>query len=83
MWKYKDHPNVTSYFHDLSSLHKVTLETKNEASFAKIKELLQSENLLFHEWIEEPEHISTALCTIPYRKVDVGTVFKKCQLYAG
>lgn len=62
-------------------MHKVILETKNEISFRRIIDLLKEKELIYYEWVEQPENISTCLATLPYKRSDIGDVFKKCQLF--
>ncbi|KAJ1822037.1 hypothetical protein LPJ56_003142, partial [Coemansia sp. RSA 2599] len=62
------------------SMHKVALETKNEASLLKMAENLKEKNIPFYLWIEQPENIPTCLATIPVVRSDLGDALKKCSL---
>ncbi|KAJ2706881.1 peptidyl-tRNA hydrolase domain-containing protein 1 [Coemansia sp. IMI 203386] len=65
IWKHRDDERVKSYTADLESMHKVTLETKNEASLLKMADNLKEKNIPYHLWIEQPENIPTCLATVP------------------
>ncbi|KAJ2852477.1 hypothetical protein J3B02_003469 [Coemansia erecta] len=80
MWKYRDDERVKAYTADLESMHKVALETKNEASLLKMAENLKEKNIPYHLWIEQPENIPTCLATIPVMRSDLGDALKKCSL---
>jgi hypothetical protein len=63
-------------------MHKVTLEIKNEGQLLKLAQGLASAGVGHKVWIEEPEHIPTALATYPVsRTPELSALFKKCQLY--
>ena len=56
-------------------------QVKNENQLRKVSQLLDEQSLSHYQWIEQPENIFTALATAPYRKSEVGEVFRKnCQL---
>ncbi|KAJ1849302.1 hypothetical protein LPJ73_003758 [Coemansia sp. RSA 2703] len=80
IWKFRDDERVKEYTSDLENMHKVALETKNEASLLKMAENLKQRNIPFHLWIEQPENIPTCLATIPVMRSDLGDALKKCQL---
>ncbi|KAJ1875322.1 hypothetical protein LPJ57_004699 [Coemansia sp. RSA 486] len=80
IWKHRDDERVKSYTANLESMHKVTLETKNEASLLKMADNLKEKNIPYHLWIEQPENIPTCLATVPVMRSDLGDALKKCSL---
>ncbi|KAI9478633.1 MAG: peptidyl-tRNA hydrolase II domain-containing protein [Benjaminiella poitrasii] len=80
----REDENTKAYLENLDNMHKVVLETKNEGSLEKLAEVLQTYNVSFKKWIEQPENIPTALATAPLRSrsPEVLEAFKKyCSLY--
>ncbi|KAJ3405180.1 peptidyl-tRNA hydrolase domain-containing protein 1 [Chytriomyces hyalinus] len=71
------HPDTNTHF----TVYQVVLETKNEASLAKVEAELTQRGILHHKWIEQPEGIAACIATAPYLRDDVKDCFKKCQLY--
>ncbi|KAI9503263.1 peptidyl-tRNA hydrolase II domain-containing protein [Coemansia spiralis] len=80
LWQHREDERVKIYMADIESMHKVTLETKNEASLLKAAENLKEKNIPFHLWIEQPENIPTCLATIPVMRSDLDDALKKCSL---
>ncbi|KAJ2316109.1 hypothetical protein IWW52_003811 [Coemansia sp. RSA 2704] len=80
LWKHRDDERVRSYTNNLDSMHKVVLETKNEASLLKMAENLKQQGIPFHLWTEQPENIPTCLATVPVMRSELGDVLKKCSL---
>ncbi|KAJ2347042.1 hypothetical protein GGF43_004847 [Coemansia sp. RSA 2618] len=80
MWKFRDDERVSDYTSDLDSMHKVVLETKNEASLLKMAENLKQKDIPYYLWTEQPENIPTCLATVPVMRSDLGDALKKCSL---
>ncbi|KAJ1762052.1 hypothetical protein IW142_003226 [Coemansia sp. RSA 564] len=80
MQKYRDDERVKTYVDDINSMHKVVLETKNEASLLKMAENLKQNNIPYYLWTEQPENIPTCLATVPVVRSDLGDALKKCSL---
>ncbi|KAJ1905666.1 hypothetical protein IWQ60_012234 [Tieghemiomyces parasiticus] len=81
LWQFKDTPQVQDYVANLDGMHKVVLETKNEASLRKAAEGLQAKGIDYYMWVEQPENILTCLATAPTQRSLVSEVTKKCQLW--
>ncbi|KAI8832948.1 peptidyl-tRNA hydrolase II domain-containing protein [Chytriomyces cf. hyalinus JEL632] len=79
--KHHTEARVAEYLSDVEGMRKVVLETKNEASLAKVEAELKERGILHHKWIEQPEGIAACIATAPYLRDDVKDCFKKCQLY--
>ncbi|KAJ1952834.1 hypothetical protein DL89DRAFT_267358 [Linderina pennispora] len=80
MWKYREDERVRDYATSLDSMHKVTLETKNENSLLKMADNLKQQGIPYYLWTEQPENIPTCLATVPVMRSDLGDALKKCQL---
>ncbi|KAJ2398498.1 hypothetical protein GGI23_003200 [Coemansia sp. RSA 2559] len=80
LWKHQDDERVKQYMSDLDTMHKVTMETKNEASLLKVAASLKEKNVPFYLWIEQPENMPTCLATVPVVRSDLGDSMKKCSL---
>ncbi|KAI9015051.1 peptidyl-tRNA hydrolase II domain-containing protein [Gaertneriomyces semiglobifer] len=76
----QDDPDVIDYFKDLPRMHKVTYETKNEASLTKVCNVFDENGVVYHRWIEQPENIPTCLATKPYRRSQIEAALRKCKL---
>ncbi|KAJ2159874.1 hypothetical protein GGF46_002713 [Coemansia sp. RSA 552] len=80
IWKHRSDTRVKDYMDSLDTMHKVVLETKNEASLLKMAENLRQQNIPFYLWTEQPENFPTCLATIPVMRTDLGDALKKCSL---
>ncbi|KAJ2558860.1 peptidyl-tRNA hydrolase domain-containing protein 1 [Coemansia sp. RSA 1822] len=80
MQKFRDDERVKTYVSDVESMHKVVLETKNEASLLKMAENLKQNNIPYYLWTEQPENMPTCLATVPIVRSDLGDSLKKCSL---
>ncbi|KAJ2002016.1 hypothetical protein GGI04_003455 [Coemansia thaxteri] len=78
--RFRDDERVKAYLSDIENMHKVALETKNEASLLKVAENLTQQGIPYHLWVERPENIPTCLATIPVLRSDLGEALKKCSL---
>ncbi|KAJ1983592.1 peptidyl-tRNA hydrolase domain-containing protein 1 [Dimargaris verticillata] len=79
--KFRHEPNVQQYTKNLESMHKVVLETKNQASLLKVAEGLTQSQISHYLWVEQPENLETCLATIPVPRSSVRDILKKCQLW--
>ncbi|KAJ2664699.1 hypothetical protein IWW48_000646 [Coemansia sp. RSA 1200] len=80
LWTYREDERVKQYMNDIDTMHKVTLETKNEASLLKIADDLKEKHVPFYLWTEQPENIPTCLATVPVMRSSLGDALKKCSL---
>ncbi|TPX74845.1 hypothetical protein CcCBS67573_g03869 [Chytriomyces confervae] len=69
--KHRTEARVAEYLSDVEGMRKVVLETKNEASLAKVEAELTQRGILHHKWIEQPEGIAACIATAPYLRDDV------------
>eukprot|EP01026_Neomeris_dumetosa_P056648 TRINITY_DN51881_c0_g1_i4.p4 TRINITY_DN51881_c0_g1~~TRINITY_DN51881_c0_g1_i4.p4 ORF type:complete len:104 (+),score=14.28 TRINITY_DN51881_c0_g1_i4:194-505(+) len=65
---------------NLDHMRKVVLELKNEDQMTKLSTKLSENSILHKVWIEEPEHIPTALAIKPYPKSIIGPLVKNYKL---
>ncbi|KAI8324580.1 peptidyl-tRNA hydrolase II [Martensiomyces pterosporus] len=80
IWKYRDDDRVKEYTASIDSMHKVTLETKNESSLLKMADNLKQQGIPYYLWTEQPENIPTCLATVPVMRSELGDALKKCSL---
>ncbi|KAJ2778573.1 hypothetical protein H4R18_004517 [Coemansia javaensis] len=80
MHRFRDDERVQEYTRDLDAMHKVVLQTKNEASLLKIADGLTQQSVPFYLWTEQPENIPTCLATVPVLRSELGDALKKCSL---
>eukprot|EP00053_Salpingoeca_punica_P005450 m.54375 g.54375 ORF g.54375 m.54375 type:complete len:187 (-) comp13246_c0_seq1:432-992(-) len=71
---------VVAYLQDMARMHKVVVEVKSEAALAEIARKLREANIVFHEWIEQPENIPTCIATKPLRKSSLPKCLKRLPL---
>ncbi|KAJ2903379.1 hypothetical protein GGI21_004435 [Coemansia aciculifera] len=78
--KFREDERVKAYLSDIDGMHKVVLETKNEASLIKVADGLKQQGIPYYLWTEQPENTPTCLATIPVMRSDLGDALKKCSL---
>lgn len=69
------------YLKDLDRMHKCVLGIDNSNDLEELSSQLQSNNIKFKLWIEQPENIATCLATKPYYKSNIENLFKKFKLF--
>ena len=80
VWKHRISKRVQEYMSSLESMHKVTLEIKNENQLRALSQALTEAAIEHETWVEQPENIATCIATLPYTKSEMGSLLKKCQL---
>lgn len=65
----------------LGRMRKVVLEVKDEAQLLEYKDKLNSNNIDFHLWIEQPENIPSCLALRPYEKEELGKLLRGLKLF--
>ncbi|KAJ2249846.1 hypothetical protein GGI13_004159 [Coemansia sp. RSA 455] len=74
--KFREDERVKAYLSDVDGMHKVVLETKNEASLFKVADGLKQQGIPYYLWVEQPENTPTCLATIPVMRSDLGDALK-------
>ncbi|CAK7354156.1 unnamed protein product [Dovyalis caffra] len=82
IWSHKEDPHTLQYCspENIDSMHKVTLEVKQEHQILNLSEKLKAGGIAHKLWVEQPENIPTCLATKPYPKSVVALFFKKLKL---
>ncbi|KAJ1819336.1 hypothetical protein LPJ60_003826 [Coemansia sp. RSA 2675] len=78
--KFREDERVKEYLSDVDGMHKVVLETKNEASLVKVADSLKQQDIPYYLWVEQPENTPTCLATVPVMRSDLGDALKRCSL---
>lgn len=73
-------PTTARYLDDLDRMHKVVLQTDDEASLVRLSQELGSASVVHKLWMEQPENVPTCIALKPYRKEDVQSFFSNLKL---
>eukprot|EP01029_Cantina_marsupialis_P025056 TRINITY_DN657397_c0_g1_i1.p1 TRINITY_DN657397_c0_g1~~TRINITY_DN657397_c0_g1_i1.p1 ORF type:complete len:118 (-),score=23.02 TRINITY_DN657397_c0_g1_i1:123-476(-) len=79
--KFQDDEDTKEYLGALESMHKVVVEAKSQLQLENTAKKLETAELKFHLWIEQPENIPTCLATKPYRRDVIYPVLKRLRLF--
>ncbi|KAL7750929.1 hypothetical protein RI367_003508 [Sorochytrium milnesiophthora] len=83
LWRFRQHAATNEYMSEdnIERMHKVVYEVKGEPQLQALAAQLETASIDHCVWREMPENMLTALATRPYRKSEVGDVFRKCSLF--
>ncbi|TSL47666.1 putative peptidyl-tRNA hydrolase PTRHD1 [Bagarius yarrelli] len=74
-------PDTQEYLSDLEHMHKVVLQTADEASLTQLSCTLRENGITHTLWTEQPENVATCLALKPYPKNIVQPFIRKLQLF--
>jgi len=66
---------------NLANMHKVVYKAKNEAALLSASAKLADRGARFHQWIEQPEGIATAIALKPYPRSVSRVLCKGLRLF--
>ncbi|KAH9942186.1 peptidyl-tRNA hydrolase II [Epithele typhae] len=84
----RERPETQAYLDDLTHMHKVVMQTADQASIERLASRLAEANppVPHHLWIEQPENVPTCLALAPNRresKIKKALDKAGCRLWQG
>jgi len=74
-------PDTIKYLENLDKMHKIVIGVPTLDALNDLRQRLESNNVKFNLWVEQPENIPTCLSTKPYQKQRVESFFKNFKLF--
>jgi len=81
IWQCREDADVQAYLGDLDCMHKVVKECKGEPQLRTLVQKLEEAEVQHKLWLEQPEHIPTAVALKPYPRSRVAPLLKKYNLF--
>ena len=82
IYEHRDEPNVRDYAECRThQMHKVVLQVPDAETLVALAERLESAGVDHRLWVEEPEHLPTALAAKPYPRSFIKPHFDGLKLF--
>ncbi|RZF37793.1 hypothetical protein LSTR_LSTR007155 [Laodelphax striatellus] len=78
--RFKTKPETVQYLKNYQSMPRVILQVDDEKALQQAEELLKSNNLDYHVWVEHPE-VQTSIALRPYSESNVEEYMICFKLY--